>query len=149
MAESREKLRLAEVRAGELEAQHRGLRQEQGQHREQLERLHQQLEEANARLANLGARWVSPKPGWPQSLGVLKAWVAPKWSPAPGSPDPKPLSAPGGGPGSSPALNFRLTAAEGTRKKDLERLKASEEKGRALVRAPGAPELGMGTCGGH
>uniref|UniRef100_A0A8B9E3X4 RAS protein activator like 3 n=1 Tax=Anser cygnoides TaxID=8845 RepID=A0A8B9E3X4_ANSCY len=81
VAESREKLRLAEVRAGELEAQHRGLRQEQGQHREQLERLHQQLEEANARLANLGAR---------------------------------------------------LTAAEGTRKKDLERLKASEEKGRAL-----------------
>ncbi|XP_035427777.1 RAS protein activator like-3 isoform X11 [Cygnus atratus] len=81
VAESREKLRLAEVRAGELEAQHRGLRHEQGQHREQLERLHQQLEEANARLANLGAR---------------------------------------------------LTAAEGTRKKDLERLKASEEKGRAL-----------------
>ncbi|XP_032060906.1 RAS protein activator like-3 [Aythya fuligula] len=81
VAENREKLRRAEARAGELEAQHRGLRQEQGQHRQQLERLRQQLDEANARVANLGAR---------------------------------------------------LTAAEGTRKKDLERLKASEEKGRAL-----------------
>lgn len=30
---------------------------------------------------------------------------------------------------------IRLTAAEGTRKKDLERLKASEEKSRDLVRA--------------
>lgn len=37
-----------------------------------------------------------------------------------------------------------MTAAEGTRKKDLERLKASEEKGRALVRAPGAPGAGSG-----
>ncbi|XP_074423332.1 RAS protein activator like-3 isoform X2 [Larus michahellis] len=84
VAENREKLRLAEARAGEMEVQQRGLRQEQGQHREQLERLRQQLEEANARAANLGAR---------------------------------------------------LTAAEGTRKKDLERLKTSEEKSRELVRA--------------
>ncbi|KAM6330450.1 RAS protein activator like-3 [Alca torda] len=81
VAENREKLRLGEARAGEMEVQHRGLRQEQGQHREQLERLRQQLEEANARAANLGAR---------------------------------------------------LTAAEGTRKKDLERLKTSEEKSREL-----------------
>lgn len=56
VAENREKLRLAEARAGEMEVQQRGLRQEQGQHREQLERLRQQLEEANARAANLGAR---------------------------------------------------------------------------------------------
>lgn len=56
MAENREKLRLAEARVGEMEAQHRGWRQEQGQHREQLERLRQQVEEANARAANLGAR---------------------------------------------------------------------------------------------
>ncbi|XP_074710932.1 RAS protein activator like-3 isoform X3 [Strix uralensis] len=81
VAENREKLRLAETRTGEVEVQHRGLRQEQGQHREQLERLRQQLEEANARAANLGAR---------------------------------------------------LTAAEGSRKKDLERLKSSEEKSREL-----------------
>lgn len=56
VAENREKLRLAETRAGEMEAQHCRLQQEQGQHREQLERLRQQLEEANARAANLGAR---------------------------------------------------------------------------------------------
>lgn len=56
VAENREKLRLAEARAGETEVQQRGLRQEQGQYREQLERLRQQLEEANARAANLGAR---------------------------------------------------------------------------------------------
>ena len=56
VAENREKLRLVETRAGEMEVQHCGLRQEQGQHREQLERLRQQLEEANARAANLGAR---------------------------------------------------------------------------------------------
>ncbi|KAM6037603.1 RAS protein activator like-3 isoform 1-T1 [Theristicus caerulescens] len=89
VAENREKLRLAETRAGEMEAQHRGLRQEQGQQREQLERLRQQLEETNARAANLGAR---------------------------------------------------LTAAEGTRKKDLERLKSSEEKNRELERRLSALE---------
>ncbi|KAM9610904.1 RAS protein activator like-3 isoform 2-T2 [Morphnus guianensis] len=89
VAENREKLRLAETRAGEMEVQHCGLRQEQGQHREQLERLRQQLEEANARAANLGAR---------------------------------------------------LTAAEGTRKKDLERLKTSEEKSRELERRLSALE---------
>ncbi|XP_029887371.1 RAS protein activator like-3 isoform X1 [Aquila chrysaetos chrysaetos] len=89
VAENREKLRLAETRAGEMEVQHCGLRQEQGQHREQLERLRQQLEEANARVANLGAR---------------------------------------------------LTAAEGTRKKDLERLKTSEEKSRELERRLSALE---------
>ncbi|XP_009465937.1 PREDICTED: LOW QUALITY PROTEIN: RAS protein activator like-3 [Nipponia nippon] len=89
VAENREKLRLAETRAGEMEAQHRGLRQEQGQQREQLERLRQQLEETNARAANLGAR---------------------------------------------------LTAAEGTRKKDLERLKISEEKNRELERRLSALE---------
>ncbi|KAK4805913.1 hypothetical protein QYF61_021477 [Mycteria americana] len=89
VAENREKLRQAEMQAGEMEVQHRGLRQEQGQHREQLERLRQQLEEANARAANLGAR---------------------------------------------------LTAAEGTRKKDLERLKTSEEKNRELERRLSALE---------
>ncbi|KAM6188679.1 RAS protein activator like-3 [Sarcoramphus papa] len=89
VAENREKLRLAETRAGEMEVQHRGWQQEQGQHREQLERLRQQLEEANARAANLGAR---------------------------------------------------LTAAEGTRKKDLERLKISEEKSRELERRLSALE---------
>ncbi|XP_069653666.1 RAS protein activator like-3 [Haliaeetus albicilla] len=89
VAENREKLRLVETRAGEMEVQHCGLRQEQGQHREQLERLRQQLEEANARAANLGAR---------------------------------------------------LTVAEGTRKKDLERLKASEEKSRELERRLSALE---------
>ncbi|XP_009883862.1 PREDICTED: RAS protein activator like-3 [Charadrius vociferus] len=59
-------------------------------------RLRQQLEEANARAANLGAR---------------------------------------------------LTAAEGTRKKDLERLKSSEEKNRELVRvgAQVHPEVRRGT----
>ncbi|KAM6394810.1 RAS protein activator like-3 [Rhynochetos jubatus] len=89
VAENREKLRAVETRAGEAEAQHRGWRQEQGQHREQLERLRQQVEEANARAANLGAR---------------------------------------------------LTAAEGTRKNDLERLKASEEKSRELERRLSALE---------
>ncbi|XP_075581297.1 RAS protein activator like-3 [Pelecanus crispus] len=89
VAENRETLRLAETRVGEMEVQHRGLRQEQGQHREQLERLRQQLEEANARVANLGAR---------------------------------------------------LTAAEGVRKKDLERLKTSEEKSRELERRLSALE---------
>ncbi|XP_049666317.1 RAS protein activator like-3 isoform X2 [Accipiter gentilis] len=89
VAENREKLRLAETRAGEMEAQHCGLQQEQGQHREQLECLRQQLEEANARAANLGAR---------------------------------------------------LTVAEGTRKKDLERLKTSEEKSRELERRLSALE---------
>ncbi|KAM6038309.1 RAS protein activator like-3 [Chlamydotis macqueenii] len=83
VAENREKLRLAETRAGEMEVQQCGLRQEQGQQREQLEHLRQQLEEANTRAANLGAR---------------------------------------------------LTAAEGARKKDLERLKSSEEKSRELER---------------
>ncbi|XP_055555935.1 RAS protein activator like-3 isoform X1 [Falco cherrug] len=83
VAENREKLRLAERQVGEMEGHQRGLRHEQGQHREQLERLRQQLEEANARAANLGAR---------------------------------------------------LTAAEGTRKKDLERLKTSEEKSQELER---------------
>lgn len=40
------------------------------------------------------------------------------------------------GSGSWLILNpIRLTAAEGTRKKDLERLKTSEEKSRELVRA--------------
>ncbi|KAM9264028.1 RAS protein activator like-3 [Morus bassanus] len=83
VAENREKLRLVEMLAGEMEVRHCGLQKEQGQHREQVERLRQQLEEANARAANLGAR---------------------------------------------------LTAAEGTRKKDLERLKTSEEKSRELER---------------
>lgn len=159
MAESREKLRRAEARAGELEAQLRGLRQEQGQHRQQLQGLRQQLDEANARMANLGARWVAPrlggpkdwggpKTGRPQRLGDPKACVTPKRCPAPSSAPPKPLPAPAGGPGSSPTQNFRLTAAEGTRKKDLERLKASEERGRALVRAPGAPGApGVGSGG--
>ncbi|XP_028942114.1 RAS protein activator like-3, partial [Antrostomus carolinensis] len=83
VAENREKLQLMETRVGKMEVQHRGLRQEQDQHREQVERLWQQMEEVNARAASLGAR---------------------------------------------------LTAAEGTRKKDLERLKSSEEKNRELER---------------
>ncbi|XP_042750116.1 RAS protein activator like-3-like, partial [Lagopus leucura] len=81
VAESQERLRVVEEKVRELEGEQRGLQQEQGQHRELLERLRLQLEESNARTANLGAR---------------------------------------------------LTAAEGTRKNDLERLKASEDRGRAL-----------------
>ncbi|XP_065610032.1 RAS protein activator like-3 isoform X1 [Cyrtonyx montezumae] len=81
VAEGQERLRVVEEKVGELQGEQRGLQQEQGQRRELLEHLRLQLEEGNARLANLGAR---------------------------------------------------LTAAEGTRKKDLERLKASEDRGRAL-----------------
>ncbi|XP_014815584.1 PREDICTED: RAS protein activator like-3 [Calidris pugnax] len=79
VGENQEKIRLMEMKVGEMEEQHR----------EQLERLRKQLEEANARAANLGAR---------------------------------------------------LTAAEGTRKKDLERLKSSEEKNRELERRLSALE---------
>ncbi|XP_030331178.1 RAS protein activator like-3 isoform X1 [Strigops habroptila] len=81
--EKQEKTQLLELRVAEVEAQHQGMEQEQEQHREQLQRLQNQLEEANARAASLGAR---------------------------------------------------LTAAEGNRKKDLERLKSSEEKSRELER---------------
>ncbi|XP_031464756.1 RAS protein activator like-3 isoform X2 [Phasianus colchicus] len=81
VAEGQERLRVVEEKVGELEGKQHGLQQEQGQHQELLERLRLQLEESNARMANVVAR---------------------------------------------------LTAAEGTRKKDLERLKASEDRGRAL-----------------
>ncbi|OXB53132.1 hypothetical protein ASZ78_002834, partial [Callipepla squamata] len=81
VAEGQERLRAVEEKVGELQGEQRGLQQEQGRRRELLEHLRLQMEEGNAKLANLGAR---------------------------------------------------LTAAEGTRKKDLERLKASEDRGRDL-----------------
>ncbi|KAM9514198.1 RAS protein activator like-3 [Guaruba guarouba] len=81
--EKQEQARALELRVAEVEVQLQGMEREREQHREQLQRLRNQLEEANARAATLGAR---------------------------------------------------LTAAEGNRKKDLERLKSSEEKNRELER---------------
>ncbi|XP_065715325.1 RAS protein activator like-3 [Patagioenas fasciata] len=89
VAEQRERLRVTGTRVTELEGTQRGLRQEQGQHRDLLQRLCLQLDEATARAAHLGAR---------------------------------------------------LTAAEGARRTDLERLKSSEEKNRELERRLSALE---------
>lgn len=61
---------MVEEKVRELEGEQRGMQQEQGQHRELLERLRLQLEESNARTANLGARWVSPRHGCPQNPNI-------------------------------------------------------------------------------
>lgn len=76
MAEGLERLRVVEEKVGELEGEQRGLQQEQGQHRELLERLRLQLEEGNARMANLGARWVSPRHRCPQNPNFPKTQVS-------------------------------------------------------------------------
>lgn len=72
-----------------------------------------------------------PNPGRPQSLSVPKAVVFPNLR------RPQSLNVPISSTlqtFGAHLLCFRLTAAEGTRKKDLERLKASEDRGRAMVR---------------
>lgn len=67
---------MLEEKVGELEGEQRGLQQEQSQRRELLECLRLQMEEGNARMANLGARWVSPRRGCPQNPGVPKTHTA-------------------------------------------------------------------------
>lgn len=67
---------MLEEKVGELEGEQRGLQQEQSQRRELLECLRLQMEEGNARMANLGARWVSPRRGCPQSPAVPKTHTA-------------------------------------------------------------------------
>lgn len=83
-----------------------------------------------------------------QILGVLKTSVSPKlWCPQSLNIPIPSIKSSGPQIFGAHLRCFRLTAAEGTRKKDLERLKASEDRGRALVRHwdPGDRDKDMAT----
>ncbi|XP_065511032.1 RAS protein activator like-3 isoform X2 [Caloenas nicobarica] len=73
VAEQRERLRVTGTRVTELEGTQRGLRQEQGQHRDLLQRLRLQLDEATARAAHLGARLTAAEGARRTDLERLKS----------------------------------------------------------------------------